>query len=157
MIDELVPDNIKQLRAYQPGKPIAEIERELGITDVIRISSNENAMGPSPRATAAAAAVLATVNAYPNGDCYTLRTTLCDRLGITPQELVFGSGSNEVIDLVVRAFCRPGIDEIVDFCREWADKRRDRHPKVFLHQLPTGSDGTQHPFRRVRRDRPTRM
>jgi histidinol-phosphate aminotransferase len=113
MIDELVPDNIKQLRAYQPGKPIEELERELGITDVIRISSNENAMGPSPRATEAAAAVLATANAYPNGDCYTLRTKLCDRLGITPQELVFGSGSNEVIDLVVRAFCRPGIDEIV--------------------------------------------
>ena len=113
MIDSLVPDNIRQLRAYQPGKPIEELERELGITDVIRISSNENPMGPSPRAIAAAAEVLAAANAYPNGDCFKLRTTLCDRFGILPEELVFGSGSNEVIDLVVRAFCRPGIDEIV--------------------------------------------
>ena len=113
MIDSLVPDNIRQLRAYQPGKPIEELERELGITDVIRISSNENPMGPSPHAMAAAAEALATANAYPNGDCFKLRTTLCDRFGILPEELVFGSGSNEVIDLVVRTFCRPGIDEIV--------------------------------------------
>ena len=113
LIDSLIPHNIKKLKAYKPGKPIEELQRELGINDVIRISSNENPMGPSPRAVAAAAEVLATANAYPDGDCFTLRTALCDRFGVMPEELVFGSGSNELIDLVVRAFCRPGIDEIL--------------------------------------------
>ena len=113
IIDSLIPDNVGQLRAYQPGKPIAELERELGITDVIRISSNENPMGPSPRAIAAAAEVLADANVYPDSDCFELRTTLGERLNVRPDELVFGSGSNELIDLVVRAFCRPGVDEIV--------------------------------------------
>ena len=113
LIDSLIPHNIKQLQPYKPGKPIEELQRELGINDVIRISSNENPMGPSPRAVAAAAKVLATTNTYPDGDCFTLRTALCDRFGAMPEELVFGSGSNELIDLVVRAFCRPGIDEII--------------------------------------------
>ena len=93
IIDSLIPDNVGQLRAYQPGKPIAELERELGITDVIRISSNENPMGPSPRAIAAAAEVLADANVYPDSDCFELRTTLGERLNVRPDELVFGSGA----------------------------------------------------------------
>jgi histidinol-phosphate aminotransferase len=107
----LVPPYIETLAPYQPGKPVEELERELGITGAIKLASNENPLGPSPKALAAVQAALADVNRYPDGAAWQLRRGLAARHGVKPEELVFGAGSNELIDLLVRVFCRPGVDE----------------------------------------------
>ncbi|HTM19242.1 MAG TPA: histidinol-phosphate transaminase [Kofleriaceae bacterium] len=111
-LDDLVPPHIRELRPYQPGKPIEELERELGITGAIKVASNENPLGPSPAGVAAAAAALADVNVYPEDDCHKLRRALAARHDVDPAELVFGSGSNDIIYMMVQAFTRPG-DEVL--------------------------------------------
>jgi histidinol-phosphate aminotransferase len=108
-----IPDNISRLAPYQPGKPIEELERELGIRDVVKIASNENPLGPSPLALEAARRVLADVHMYPDGSCFALRRALAERLGTGADELVFGAGSNELIGLFIQGLCRPGADEVL--------------------------------------------
>jgi len=110
---KLVPENVRTLRPYQPGKPLEELERELGISGAIKIASNENPMGPSPKAVEAARRAAADVHFYPDGGSYKLRRAVAERLSVEPDELVFGSGCNEIIHLIVHAFCRPGIDRVV--------------------------------------------
>ncbi len=108
-----VPDNIEALAPYQPGKPVEELERELGISGAIKLASNENPLGPSPRGMEAARAAMSGANRYPDGGGYRLRRALAARHGVGMDEIVLGAGSNEIIDLLVRAFCRPGVDEVV--------------------------------------------
>ncbi len=104
----LVPEWIRTLAPYPPGKPIDELERELGIRDSIKLASNENPLGPSPKALAAVTAALADLHRYPDGSAFHLKRRLAARLGVGVEELVVGNGSNEIIELVVRAFLRPG-------------------------------------------------
>jgi histidinol-phosphate aminotransferase len=112
-IAALAPEHIRVLKAYQPGKPLEELERELGITGAIKIASNENPMGPSPVAVEAAQAALHQAHLYPDGGCFKLRAAVADKLGVPGDELVFGAGSNELIYLLVSAFCRPGVDQVL--------------------------------------------
>src|SRR5215470_5687854 len=112
-MSELVPPNIEDIVPYEPGKPIEELERELGITGAIKIASNENPLGPSPLGIEAARAVLAGANRYPDGGAYRLRRAIAGHVGRTMDEIIVGSGSSELIDLSVRVFCRPGEDEVV--------------------------------------------
>lgn len=112
-VDDIVPANIASLVPYEPGKPIEEIERELGLSGVIKLASNENPVGPSRLAVAAAQAALAEAHLYPDTDVYRLRRKLAASLGVDPSELVFGAGSNELIHVIVRAFCRPRVDRVV--------------------------------------------
>ena len=107
-----VSDNIKNLIPYPPGKPLKELEREYGVTDSIKMASNENSLGPSPKAMEAIAGCLAGLHRYPDGSCYYLAQALAAKLGVKQDELVFGNGSNEVIDFLVRAFVGPG-DEVI--------------------------------------------
>ena len=107
-----VAPNIETLIPYPPGKPLEELEREYGITGSIKLASNENALGPSPKAIKAIAASLSTLHRYPDGSCYYLAQSLAGKLGVKPQELVFGNGSNEVIDLLVSTFLAPGQEVI---------------------------------------------
>ena len=109
--DSLVAENIRILRPYQPGKPIETLERELGITGAIKVASNENPMGPSPRAVAAAREAVAKVHLYPDGGVYQLRTALADKLGIGPDHLVavqsylaLGRGQKPCDDVQKRGF-----------------------------------------------------
>ena len=102
----LAPPNIEALAPYQPGKPVEELERELGITGAIKLASNENPLGPSPRGLAAAREALLDVHRYPDAGGYRLRAALSERLGAPTDELVLGGGSNEIIDLLARTFCR---------------------------------------------------
>ncbi|WP_428268342.1 histidinol-phosphate transaminase [Haliangium sp.] len=111
--DTLAPDHIRELRPYQPGRPIEEVERELGITGAIKIASNENPLGPSPRAVEAATQALATAHLYPDGGAFYLRRALAERRGVTSEQLVFGAGSNELIYLILMSMCRPGQDEVL--------------------------------------------
>jgi histidinol-phosphate aminotransferase len=99
---------------YQPGKPIAHVAREFGLDPggIDKLASNENPLGPSPRALAAATAALPEVNLYPDGGCWDLTAKLAERLAIGRDQLVFGNGSNEVLELVAHVFLGPGLEAV---------------------------------------------
>jgi histidinol-phosphate aminotransferase len=109
----LVPEWIQRLDAYPPGMPLEELEREYGITGSIKLASNENPFGPSPRALAAIQDVLASLHRYPDGSGFYLRRALADRLGVAADAIILGNGSNDIIELVVRAFLRPGDEAVM--------------------------------------------
>jgi histidinol-phosphate aminotransferase len=106
-IEELIPDYIRGLPVYVPGKPIEEVERELNIV-AVKLASNENPLGPSPKAMEAARAVLGDSNRYPDGGTHVLREKLARLRGVHPEELYVGLGSSEIIDLSARVFLRAG-------------------------------------------------
>ncbi len=107
-----VKSHIASLAPYQPGKPIEELEREFGIQGAVKLASNENPLGPSPRAVEAMRAARGGVHRYPDGACFALRERLAERLAVAPEQLVFGCGSDELIELVAKCFLGPG-DEAV--------------------------------------------
>ena len=111
--ESLANEHILGIAPYEPGKPVEELERELGIHDAIKLASNENPRPPSARVQQAVMAALATLNRYPDGSGHSLRQALAKRHGVTPDQIVLGNGSNELIELVVRAFLRPGEDAVV--------------------------------------------
>src|SRR5512139_3760371 len=104
----LVPAHVASLTPYVPGKPIEEVEREYGVSDVAKLASNENVLGPSPRAMEAARAAIGSVHLYPDGSAYALRNALAAKLGVTAGEVFVGNGSNELIELLVKAFVLDG-------------------------------------------------
>lgn len=112
-IVEQLPEYIRTLIPYEPGKPIEEVEREYGIAHSTKLASNENPLGPSPKAVAAIRAKLGELNLYPDGDCYYLKNGLAKKVGVAPEQLIFGNGSNEIIELAVRAFMRPGDQAVM--------------------------------------------
>ncbi len=102
--DALVIPSLESLSAYETGKPLDELARELGITDAVKLASNENPWGPSPKAVAAAQAAIGQVNLYPDGAAYRLREKLARLHGVDLTEIIQGNGSNELLDLFVRTF-----------------------------------------------------
>jgi histidinol-phosphate aminotransferase len=107
-----VPDYIRRIVPYVPGKPIDEVEREYGIDGSAKLASNENPLGPSPKAVAALRERLEELHLYPDGGCFHLRQALAAKLRVAPERLVFGNGSNELIELAVRTFLRPGDEAL---------------------------------------------
>jgi histidinol-phosphate aminotransferase len=107
--------NLKDLPTYQPGRPIEEVARELGMpaAQIIKLASNENPLGPSPAALQAMQHVLANINLYPDGNAFYLKHKLAGKLDVQPGNLILGNGSNEIIEFVGHAFMQPGIDVIV--------------------------------------------
>ncbi len=124
-----VPKNIETLVPYPPGKPLEELEREYGISGSIKLASNENAWGPSPKATAAIAKALTNLHRYPDGSCYYLANRLAEKIGVKPEELVFGNGSNEIIGLLVSTFLLPGEEVITS------------HPTFLVYQKMVQAQG----------------
>ena len=102
--DALVPAHIERMVPYKPGKPLAELAREYGITDAIKLASNENPLGPSPRALDAAREALSGVHLYPDGAAYDLRKALAEKHGCEMDQVVLGNGSNELIDLIFQTY-----------------------------------------------------
>ncbi len=103
----LVIPSIEALVPYEGGKPIEELAREYGISDAVKLASNENPLGPSPRALEAARATLGGVHRYPDGNAHALRDALARFHGVRLDEVLQGAGSNELLDLVVRTFATP--------------------------------------------------
>jgi histidinol-phosphate aminotransferase len=109
---KLTPDYIEQLPLYPPGKPVDEVKREFRIDKIVKLASNENALGPSPKAVQALQAALAGIHRYPDNGCYYLREKLAAKYGLDRSRLLFGHGSNEIIQLIVLAFLTPDEEVI---------------------------------------------
>ena len=111
-MDDLVKENIRRLKPYSPGKPIEEVEREFGITDIVKMASNENPLGPSPKALEAMKKALDKVALYPEGSCFYLKKALASHWGVSEDELIIGNGSDEIIHYLGVTFLSAG-DEVV--------------------------------------------
>lgn len=103
---------VRGLTPYQPGKPIEEFERELGLTNIVKLASNENPLGPGTLAREAIANSLGELERYPDGSGYVLRQALAAKLDIDPARITIGNGSNDVLELVARTFVTPA-DEVI--------------------------------------------
>ena len=112
--ESLVNPSVLTQPVYEPGKPIEEVARELGLdpAGIIKLASNENPFGPSPRALAAAQHALAHGELYPDGGCFALRQKLAAMKGLAADQFIIGNGSNEIIEFLGHALLRPG-DEVV--------------------------------------------
>jgi len=108
----LAMPGVQALRPYEPGKPVATLERELGIRDAVKLASNENPLGPSPRALAAIQAALDDLHIYPDGNGFALKQALANRHGLAPEQLTLGNGSNEILELVARTWLGPGRNAV---------------------------------------------
>ncbi len=95
---------MRALRPYEPGKPIEELERELGLSNIVKLASNENPLGPSKQAIAAIQSNLNELNLYPDGNAFALKQALSIELNVTPAQLTIGNGSSDILDFVLRAF-----------------------------------------------------
>jgi len=104
---ERAVQRILEVKPYQPGRPIDEVKRDLGLAEVIKLASNENPFGPSPHVVQAIINGIDDVNRYPDGGCYYLRQALAAHLGVDGAQLIFGNGSDEVIIMAIRAFVEP--------------------------------------------------
>jgi len=109
---ELAAPGVRVLQPYQPGKPVAELEREFGIRHAIKLASNENPFGPSPRALAAGMAAMQDIVRYPEGSGHALVTRLARLHDVEPGSITLGNGSNDVLDLVARVFLTPDFEAI---------------------------------------------
>ena len=113
-IASLAPDYIRAIMAYQPGKPISELAREMGIAEesIVKLASNENPLGMSVRARDAAIAAIGEISRYPDGGAFALKKALCARFGVKPEQLVIGNGSNDILELASQAFLAPGLSAL---------------------------------------------
>jgi histidinol-phosphate aminotransferase len=110
----LAPRHVRAIAPYQPGKPISELARELGLNeaDIVKLASNENPLGPSPRALSAAQDALHDMALYPDGAGFALKAKLSSKLGVAVNQIVLGNGSNDVLDMAARAFLAPGTSSV---------------------------------------------
>lgn len=116
-MDSPLPFNpaLRNVPVYQPGRPIEEVARELGLPpgDIIKLASNENPLGPSPAALAAMQKAVANLHLYPDGNAFYLKQKLAEKLGVAPANLILGNGSNEIIEFVGHALMGPGAEVVV--------------------------------------------
>src|SRR5215467_15753224 len=112
MTEGLFRPAIEELTPYQPGKPIEDVQRELGLERIVKLASNEGPFPPFPAALEAMERAARELNRYPDGGAWELRAALAERHGVTLEEIVVGAGADGVIDLLSQALLDPG-DEIV--------------------------------------------
>jgi histidinol-phosphate aminotransferase len=111
-ICDLALPSVTELQPYQPGKPIEELQREYGVQDVIKLASNENPLGPSPKVLAIVNEAAKDLTRYPDGNGFALKQALADKLSVAAEQITLGNGSNDVLELLARVFAGPG-DEII--------------------------------------------
>ncbi len=114
ILRDLAPAHIRAIAPYQPGKPISELAREMGLAeaDIVKLASNENPLGVSPKARAAIAAHLDELALYPDGNGFELKTAIAAKLGVDTAGIVLGNGSNDVLELAARALLAPGLSAV---------------------------------------------
>jgi len=112
---DLVRPEAIRLPVYEPGKPIETVAREFGLRprEILKLASNENALGPSPKATEAARQAIAQAQLYPDGGCAFLREKLAERFGLSPEQFIVGNGSNEVMDILAATVLRAGDEAVM--------------------------------------------
>ena len=108
-----IPTDILNIKPYVPGKPVEEVQRELGISKVTKMASNENPLGPSPKAVQAIRDHAAKAHLYPDGGCYYLKRYLASHLGVEPHSIIVGNGSDEIVSIVTRVFIHKGDEAIM--------------------------------------------
>jgi len=129
------PENISTLKPYIPGKPIEELERELGIKNSVKLASNENPLGPSPAAVKAIKNSLSrsnsssSLNRYPDGSGYYLKNALAKKHSVKPEEIILGNGSNELLDIAVRTYMTPGDEAVM------------AHPSFVVYSMAVQASG----------------
>jgi len=111
-LDNVHP-GIASLNPYQPGKPIDELARELGLDDIVKLASNENPRGPGERVQAAIRSELDALSRYPDGNGFILKQALVNHLGVSAEQITLGNGSNDVLDLIARVAVEPGHEAVV--------------------------------------------
>ena len=104
---ELAVPGVRALQPYQPGKPDSEVRREYGLTEVIKLASNENPLGPSPKALAAVRDRFSELARYPDGNSFELKAALSAHLNVSPDSITLGNGSNDVLEIIARTFLAP--------------------------------------------------
>lgn len=110
---DLAREEIRDLPIYVPGKPIDEVKRELDLTEVIKLASNENPWGPSPLALEAMHNALVEIHRYPDANAYDLKNALAESFGLTREHFLFGNGSEEIVRMIAEAFFRPGEEVLM--------------------------------------------
>lgn len=103
---------ILEVEPYEPGKPIGELERELGIRGTVKLASNENPLGPSPKAVEAVRRAVDGIHRYPDGASFGLRAALSEKLDVPGDHLVFGTGSDELLELLAKVYLEPGCEVV---------------------------------------------
>lgn len=143
------PPYISAINPYVPGKPVEELERELGVRDSIKLASNENPLGPSPLALQAMMDELAntkrsnSLNRYPDGSGYYIKKALSESLSVSEDEIILGNGSNELIDIAARTFLMPGEEAVM------------AHPSFVVYPMSTqaiGAKSVQVPLKKYTHD-----
>jgi histidinol-phosphate aminotransferase len=111
---ELAPSYVRDIAPYQGGKPISELAREMGLNeaDIVKLASNENPLGMSPKAQMAVEEAIYEIARYPDGNSFALRQAVSDKFNVAPAQIVFGNGSNDILELAARAFLQAG-DEVI--------------------------------------------
>lgn len=109
---DLAVPGVQKLVPYVPGKPIEELERELGLTDIVKLASNENPQGINPSVERAIYAMLPNITRYPDGNGFRLKHALADKLSVTVDQITLGNGSNEILELVARTFLTPELEVV---------------------------------------------
>jgi len=110
----LAAPGLRELSPYVPGKPMEALEREYGISDSIKLASNENPLGPPTAAVEAARACLGEIGLYPDGEGFALKQRLAERLGVAAEQVTLGNGSNELLVMLAETFLEPGREAIYD-------------------------------------------
>src|SRR5258706_6775958 len=113
-IEDITPHYIQAISPYIPGKPTADLAREFGLDEatIIKLASNENPLGPSPKALAAIARAVVELTRYPDGAGYDLKAALAKRFNVQPDQIVLGNGSNDILELIAHTFLRPGLSAV---------------------------------------------
>lgn len=109
---KLAVQGVQGLQPYVPGKPVEELERELGISNIVKLASNENPLGPSPKVQEAIAKVLPELTRYPDGNGFRLKQKLADKHQVELNQITLGNGSNDVLEIIARAFANQGSEII---------------------------------------------
>ena len=112
-IYRLATPGIRSLSPYDPGKPLEELEREYGVSDAIKLASNENPLGPSPKTLKAIEDQLSDIHRYPDGSGHNLKASIAEHHGVSSNQICLGNGSNDVLDMVARVFVEPGETGII--------------------------------------------